>query len=208
MDVQETVTIWISQLRTGDESATQHLWERYFERMVGLARRKLEGAKRGLADEEDVALSAFKSFCLGAQQGCFPQLRDRESLWPLLVAMTVNKSVDLIRHENRRKRGGTGQASTDSDSASPGRSETTDVEPLSELLSREPTPEFAAEIAELLEVLLKKLDAVEDPQLRLIALRKMQGESAAEIACDLGCVKRTVERKVQLIQRLWEEAAT
>jgi DNA-directed RNA polymerase specialized sigma24 family protein len=53
-----------------------------------------------------------------------------------------------------------------------------------------------------------KLDEADDPELKLIAVRRMQGESAAEIAADLGCVKRTVERKVTLIRRLWENADT
>ena len=34
-----------------------------------------------LADEEDVALSAFDSFCRGAEQGRFPRLDDRDDLW-------------------------------------------------------------------------------------------------------------------------------
>ena len=62
-DDQGSVTRWIGQLQTGDPAAAQLLWDRYFRRMVGLARKKLEGAKRGAADEEDVALSAFDSFC-------------------------------------------------------------------------------------------------------------------------------------------------
>jgi len=194
--------------------------------MVRLARKRLESARRGVADEEDVALSAFKSFCLGAQNGRFPQLMDRDSLWPLLVAITANKSVDLIRHENRQKRGGTGggaggdggggagAGSSDGDSGSRDGSPENDLRTrgeavdISELLSTEPTPELASEFAELFERLMRKLDEADDPELKLIAVRRMQGESAAEIAADLGCVKRTVERKVTLIRRLWENADT
>ena len=201
MKPEQTVTIWIEQLRLGNESAAQRLWELYFGRMVRLARTRLESARRGLADEEDVALSAFKSFCLGAQNGRFPQLMDRDSLWPLLVAITANKSVDLIRHENRQKRGGA--RGPDGDAGQRGEA----VE-ISELLSTEPTPELAGEFAELFERLMHRLDEADDPELKLIAVRRMQGESAAEIAADLGCVKRTVERKVTLIRRLWENADT
>src|SRR5262249_15198784 len=64
-------------------AAAQKLWEGYFQKMVGLARQKLQGLPRRAADEEDVALSAFNSFCLGAGAGRFPQLSDRDSLWPL-----------------------------------------------------------------------------------------------------------------------------
>src|SRR6516164_352846 len=101
-----SVTEWIGQLRGGDAEAAQKLWEGYFQKMVELARRKLQGLPRRAADEEDVAFSAFKSFCLGASAGRYPQLGDRDSLWPLLVSITAHKAVDLMRHEHRRKRGG------------------------------------------------------------------------------------------------------
>ena len=67
MSPRNTVTLWIDQLKAGDAQAAQRLWETYFQRMVELARRKLEGAKKGAADEEDVALSAFKSFALARE---------------------------------------------------------------------------------------------------------------------------------------------
>jgi DNA-directed RNA polymerase specialized sigma24 family protein len=200
VNLEQTVTLWIDQLRGGDEDAAQKLWERYFGQMVNLARDRLWGAKRGVADEEDVALSAFKSFCLGAKGGKFPQLMDRDTLWPLLVAIVSNKSVDLIRHENRQKRGGTGNV--DSDEREPPK-----PEQLSQLISQDPTPEFAGEISELFERMILKLDSVDDDDLVVIAVRRMMGDSAAEIAADLDCVTRTVERKVVLIQRLWEEEA-
>src|SRR5262245_43324907 len=57
-----SVTHWLGLLRAGDHAAAQPLWERYFSRLVGLARAKLQGLPRRAADEEDVALSAFDSF--------------------------------------------------------------------------------------------------------------------------------------------------
>ncbi len=201
MSPSESVMLWIDQLKAGNSSAAQHLWEEYFQRMVDLARRKLEGSPRAAADEEDVALSAFKSFCLGAREGRFTKLLDRDNLWPLLMAITLNKSVDLIRGENRQKRGGTGQAA-DADSPALDR-----VQPisLSDLISHEPTPEFTVEVADQLEFLLKRLDETGDPELRRIALLKMQGFTSSEASEQLDCAKRTIERKLQLIARLWEK---
>src|SRR5262249_8084676 len=69
-----SVTHWIKQLRAGDPVAAQTLWERYFRRLVGLARQKLRALPRRAADEEDVALSAFDSFCKGAARGRYPHL--------------------------------------------------------------------------------------------------------------------------------------
>src|SRR5262245_42347228 len=188
-----SVTRWIGGLREGDPAAAQKVWEAYFQRMVELARRRLQGLRRAAADEEDVALSAFKSFCHGALHGRFPQLADRHSLWPLLVAITAHKCVDLIRHESRQKRGGPGPAA-------PGAA----AVDLNQLVGREPTPEFALQVAEELKRGLALLDRTGDPELRRVALWKMEGESAAAIAARLGCVRRTVERKLQLIASLWE----
>ncbi|MEZ6060152.1 MAG: ECF-type sigma factor [Planctomycetaceae bacterium] len=196
MHVDESITLWIDQLRAGDSSAAQKLWETYFQRMVNLARGRLDGASKQMADEEDVAVSAFRSFCIGAQEGRFTQLTDRTNLWPLLIAITANKAVDLIRYNNRAKRGGA-QAleSTVIERARP-------ISP-DEVFTNEPTPEFAAQVAEDLQRLLKRLDDARDPQLQQIALWKMDGESNTDIAVKLGCARRTVERKLRMIASLW-----
>lgn len=68
----ESVSEWIDDLKAGSETAAQQVWQRYFEKLVRLARRKLRSAPRRMADEEDVALSAFDSFCRHAACGRFP----------------------------------------------------------------------------------------------------------------------------------------
>ena len=60
MSSEESVTDWIGRLKAGESAAAGRLWERYFERLVGLARIQLRGTPRGVADEEDVALSALR----------------------------------------------------------------------------------------------------------------------------------------------------
>jgi len=198
--IEETVTQWIDQLKTGDADAAQRLWESYFQEMVEVARNKLRGAPRAVADEEDVALSAFKSFCLGAQNGRFSQITDRENLWPLLVAITSHKSVDLIRQENRQKRGGSGKSGTET-----GRKKQAFPVDFEEIIQHQPSPEFTVQLAEELERLLDLLDKTGDSALRQVALAKMEGETTTEIAEQLGCARRTIERKLQLITRLWQE---
>lgn len=207
-----SITAWITQLKSGDVSAAQKLWEAYFQRMVNLARQRLEGVPKAAADEEDVALSAFRSFCIGAREGRFSQLVDSDNLWPLLMAITSNKSVDLIRAQNRRKRGGTGRPNDSEGSDQqhcadrpgiPAHKQVSDPVPLSDLISREPTPEFAAELSDNLQRLLQLLDETGDLDLRQIALLKMEGHSSAEIAQQLACATRSVERKMHVITRLW-----
>ena len=71
MTSKKSVTLWLDRLREGDSSAIQGIWDRYFRRLVGLARKKLRGMPRRVSDEEDVALSALNSFFQGAEQGRF-----------------------------------------------------------------------------------------------------------------------------------------
>jgi hypothetical protein len=75
-----SVTHWIGLLKAGDQQAAQPLWERYFQQLVALARQRLRNMPRRATDEEDVALSAFDSFCRDACRGRFPQLGDRDDL--------------------------------------------------------------------------------------------------------------------------------
>src|SRR5207245_207277 len=98
----ESVSDWISQLKAGNHVAAQKLWDRYFARLMGLARTKLKGVRKGPADEEDVALSAFDSFCRAAERGQFPDLHERGNLWPLLVLITARKACALRRREGAK----------------------------------------------------------------------------------------------------------
>jgi hypothetical protein len=106
MSSDGSVTHWVHELRAGNRAAAQRLWEGYFRRLVVLARQRLAGSPRRAADEEDVALSAFDSFCRGAELNRFPRLEDRNDLWQLLVVLTARKALDLRQHERRQKRGG------------------------------------------------------------------------------------------------------
>ncbi len=189
-----TVTFWIGQLKAGDAQAAQKLWEGYFGRLVNLARGKLRGAQRRVADEEDVALSAFDSFCRGAEGNRFPKLQDRDDLWQLLVMITARKAIDLRQHENRQRRGG---------GAAPVEQGQDDASLLDQVVGREPTPEFAVQVAEESQRLLAGL---EDGDLRQMALWKMEGYTNEEIAERLDVATRTVERRLRLIRSLlWSQ---
>ena len=103
-----SVSEWLDGARAGDGSDIQRLWDRYFERLVRYAGKKLPGHARRGHDEEDVALSAFHSFCARVGTGQFPHLSDRDDLWRLLVFITARKAIGAIRHQTRAKRGGGG----------------------------------------------------------------------------------------------------
>jgi len=193
-----SITCWIDQLRAGDQSAAQPLWERYFQRLVGLARVKLRAG--GDSDEEDAALSAFQSFCQGAVQGRFPRLDDRHDLWRVLVTITVRKAAGQIERSRTLKRGG---GRLLDEAALDGPDPEHRAGGLDQLPGPDPTPEFAAMVAEQYQHLL---DLLGDKTLRSIAVWKLEGDTSEEIAGKLGCSLRTVANKLTLIRLRWEEA--
>src|SRR5947209_5575012 len=132
MGPEGSVSRWLQQLQEGDAAAVQPLWEGYFPPLVEMARKKLRDAPRR-GTEEDVALSAFDSFCRNAVDGRFPQLADRDDLWRLLVLLTARKAARFLRDERRQKRGGGTVLHALAPEEGLG---------LNEILSREPTPEF------------------------------------------------------------------
>src|SRR5262245_3358439 len=182
-----SVSRWLDLLQAGDSAAAQQLWQRYFHRLVGLARKRLADTPRRAADEEDVALSAFDSFCRNAERGRFPDLADRDGLWRLLVVLTARKAGHLRRDQTRLKRGG-------------GQVEAIDRDLLAEVLSHEPDPAFAALAAEQ----HRRLMGVLNDELRQVALRRLEGDSVEEIADRLGCAPRSIKRKLRLIRDFWE----
>jgi DNA-directed RNA polymerase specialized sigma24 family protein len=192
-----SITRWFGSLQAGNREAAQGLWQRFANRLIGLARARLQAAPRRAADEEDAVLSAFDSFCRGAEQGRFPQLQDRGDLWNLLVAITVRKVSDQVNRERRQKRGG-GAVLCEADLPI---SSDNDRE-LDEIIRVEPTPQMVVEMAEQCQKLLESLPDVE---LRSIALWKMEGYTNAEIAGKLDCARSTIQRKLQLIQARWEQ---
>lgn len=191
-----SVTRWIGQLKGGDPDAAQPLWERYFDRLVRLARQKLVSGRRrgGDEDEEDAALSAFDSFCAGAARGRFPLLGDREDLWRLLVVITARKAGAQAQRRRAQKRGG------DLHRVEAAAEQDDDGLVLEQLAGPEPTPEFAAMVAEEYERLL---EALGDDDLRRVAVWRLEGLTNDEIADRLGCARRTVARRLDLIRKIW-----
>jgi DNA-directed RNA polymerase specialized sigma24 family protein len=198
MSSHGSVTHWLQQLSAGDRGTVERLWHRYYPRLVQLARSRLQGAPVLQNDAEDVALSAFDNFCRGAEGGRYPQLFDRDDLWQLLVVITARKATNLVHHAFREKRGGGRvhhfSALADGPAGAEGSL-------FAELIAHEPDPQFAAQAAEECRRLLAALD---DPVLRSVAVWKMEGYTNTDIAGRLSLSLPTVERKLQLIRKVWE----
>ncbi len=195
-----SVTIWLDAAKAGDDQAIGKLWDRYFQRLVRLAARKIPGHQRRDVDEEDVALSAFHTFCDRAGRGQFPELAGRDELWRLLVVITSRKALAVARNRACQKRGGgriVGESALleAADSEEPG---------LAGFLSREPSPEFAAQLTEGYRRLMEALGS---QSLRTVAQMRLEGHQSQEIGRRLEISPRSVERKLCLIRQIWERIA-
>jgi DNA-directed RNA polymerase specialized sigma24 family protein len=197
-DGDGSITRWIAGVKAGDPAAAQPLWERYFARMVDMARARLRASPRrghdAASDEEDAALSAFDSLCAGLARGRFPQLSDRDNLWRLLVVISTRKVRAQARRRLRRKRGA-GRVRRAGDLEGP----ESDDGLLARAVGSEPTPELAVMAAEEYRRLLDRLD---DDVLRRVGVLRMEGYTTDAVAEPHGCARRTVARRLPLIRRI------
>ena len=69
---------------------------------------------------------------------------------------------------------------------------------------REPRPDLEVQVAEEFERLL---DLLGEETLRRIAVFKMEGYTTKQIAANLNCAVRTVERKLERIRCIWKKSA-
>jgi RNA polymerase sigma factor (sigma-70 family) len=194
----DSISEWLGQLKAGDAEAAQKLWQRYSEQLLRLATQRLGVSPRGIADEEDVALSVFASIFRGAAEGRFNKIKTRDELWWLLLTLTKRKSIDHIRRETAQKR-----------HVPNGRPElhrragATAAVPysLDDLVSSAPTPDF---LVALQEQYLRLLDMLRNDQLREIVMLRIEGYTIEEIAQRMSVSLRAVERKLQLIRAKWK----
>jgi len=197
--VQEgSVTRLIQLLRSDDvgerDLAAQLIWRRYFRDLLELARNNLNRRIRRREDEEDVLQSMYKSFCLRQQRGEF-DLAGRDALWKLLVTITLRKARNAAKKQMRDKRDiAREQTIADSDESESAHWA------LEQMDAAGPSP---AEAALLNEALERRLEALADPELRQIALWRLEGYTNREIADRLDCTERSIERRLERIRSKW-----
>jgi DNA-directed RNA polymerase specialized sigma24 family protein len=195
-----SVTVWLAELKAGNAAAVQPLWDGYFARLVRLARARLWAVSRVAADEEDVALSAFNSFCRAVTVGRFPRLDDRDDLWQVLFHITTCKAINLVRRERCEIRGG-GRVMH---SSAVGGGEESALDRSANAVFREPVPD---EVVEVTEACGRLLGLLSEKKLRSVAIWKMEGYTNSEVAEMLGKSIPTVERKLARIRTIWEREA-
>lgn len=183
-----SVSSWLSALKAGEEAALAKLHARYAPLLVNVARRRLNGAPRGAVDEEDVAQEAFWSFFRSLKAGRIPRLENRRHFLALLTHIIACKAVNQLEREiGTQKRG---QGSVQGGSALDVLVADTRPTPLEVAISEDEYRRYVEELPE---------------KLRPYAELHVAGFTHKEIAEQLSCVERTVERKMALVCEKWRE---
>ena len=199
MNPHGSVTQLVQDLRSADPAtrgaAARLIWRRYFGQLLALARGHLAVRVRRREDEEDVLQSMYASFCRRHQRGEF-DLAGRDDLWRLLVTITLGKARNAANRHHR------GVRDVRREHAAPGGSDESGSARwvLEQMEIAGPTPAEAVALSEALE---RRLQALADPELRQIAFWRLEGYTSREVAAQLGCTERSVERKLGRIRSRW-----
>ncbi len=185
-----SVTAWIGQLKDGEDAALCRLHARYWPTMVSFAKRRLSGVMVGAADEEDVAQDAFWDLYRTMRAGRAPRLENRHHFLALVTHIIACKAVNQIEHELGVQKRGAGRVQGES--------------ALDSLAADDaPTPLEHALLTDQYTHFVGKLP----DKLRPFAEWYLAGLTHREIAEKIGCVERTVERKMALVMERWRELA-
>ena len=137
------------KLRAGDQGAATEVFRRFGDRLIALARTKLDMRIRRKEDPEEVVQSAYGSFFSRYHAGNF-DVSTWDSLWSLLTVITVRKCLNRTEYYLAQCRSVAGELDANSwDDAAAG---------LSEAIDREPTPLEAAVLGETVEQMMHGLD--------------------------------------------------
>jgi RNA polymerase sigma-70 factor (ECF subfamily) len=172
--------------RSGDEQAARQLFDKYMERLVALARRRISQRLASRVDPEDIVQSVFRTFFGRLKAGEF-EIGDQDDLCKLLMRITVHKTLRQIAFHQAAKR---------NPGLEKGQQDLVD-DRLHEVLDHEPTPEATVAFVDQLEHFLARLR----PDERQVLEMRLQGFSNEEIGQKLNIKHdRTIRRIIERIR--------
>ena len=181
----ELVTRW----KAGDQAAAAELVDRYQQKLLYLVGNHLSEKLRSRVDAEDLVQSILKSAFRVTRDG-ETVFSDDTGFWKWLVTVGLNKTFKRVNREMADKRSPDREASNGH----------TDEMYSFQLDRQVPTEAEVAEVADLTEAILAKLDETQGK----ILLMRMQGHRQREIAKELKVSEKKVQRNAAKIR----EAAT
>ena len=182
----------LGRLRAGEEQASYEIFQRFAEPLITKAHFRLDTAIRGKVDAEDVVQSVYRTFFQRIEKGQF-ELENWESLWGLLVTITIRKCGRKAQHFRTDRRDVSREHNVGIDDSQ--------VPVNWEAIAREPTPDDVAVLAETIDELMNEL---KDSQRDILTL-SLEGYSPTEIAEKIGCNPRTVQRVLKFVKKALEE---
>ncbi len=202
MSSVHSVSVWIEQLKAGEEAPLAKLHARYWPYLVGMARRKLGNAPRRASDEEDVAQQVFWGLYQSLRAGRLPRLANRHQLLALLSHITACQAANQLEHELGVQKRGQGRIQGESALDSPA---VGDGSPrgLEQVAGGGLSPEEQAILDDCYHHYIGALPE----HLRDYAEAYLTGLTYREIADRLGCTERTVDRKMALVFSQWQRLA-
>ena len=177
----------IAAFKAGSETAARDLFDRYCEKLMRLAKRRIGQRMTSRVDPEDVIQSAFRTFFVHVRNDEFT-FEGEDDLFKLLVRLTVNKALRQVAHHRAGKRDPNKEIVQASD----------DRDILANLTAHDPPPEVEVAMLDELERFLSQLPEFDRRVLEL----KLQGHSTTEIAEALNSYDRKIRRVLERIEAL------
>lgn len=194
--VSTSITLLLNSLRQEDAEAMRQLWDRYFASLAALAEKKIRGTPVRGSDGEDIAASVMESLWNGARKGRFIDVRNRDELWWLLLALTQRKVASHLRSEQAAKRGGGSRRLSLDEPV--GR----DGGLLKDLIA---VPPQESDLIAINDTIQHWVGQIVDRRTREIAVLTLQGSTAEEIAAEVDVAVATVRRKLRVLRQRWAE---
>lgn len=159
--------------KAGEQDAATEFHRRYVEKLLSLIQRNLARRFSTRVDAEDVADSVLRTF-FGAVADGRQQISPSDDVWKLLQTIALNKVRNHVKFHDAQKRSVGRTISDDIAIEQPG----------------EPTEQEAVEITDLIENLVRSLDAPVAKTMEML----LAGSSVDEISESLNVSTRSVRR--------------
>jgi RNA polymerase sigma-70 factor (ECF subfamily) len=177
----------VKHFQEGSESAARDLFDKYCERLMKLARRRIGHKMASRFDPEDVVQSAFRTFFTRVRNDEFV-FANEDDTFKLLVRITVRKTLRRIEHHSADKRNPAAEAGKPTDGS----------EQFAYIAAQEPTAEMEIALIDELEKFMTQFKPMEREVLEL----KVQGYSNVEIAEKLNTYDRKIRRVIDRVEEV------
>jgi RNA polymerase sigma factor (sigma-70 family) len=177
-------SVRISEPAEGGEFATE-VFNRFAQRLIGLARKQLRRAIGRKEDPADVVQSVYRSFFRRQREGQF-DVESWDEIWRILVVITLRKCSKRIEYFRAARRDVRREVHLPAA-----------WHAVEQLVARDPTPTQATVLADTLEQLMSGLEQTDQN----ILCMHLQGYTTQEISVSVGFAQRTVRRCLNMVRR-------